>query len=306
MNDTVETPKLTLADDLTGLVGPTRIAELVAEYQGRETPYSDQSVRNWVKKGYLKPAGSNKRGKLYNPAHVPAIAQNLPSPKHGGARRNAGRKKQVESTDNAPLTKEMKKAAEARDAAEAFLERIKNHEEPPPDEAVHVSELLGFTRQELRAILAMYGVREHSISPAKVDLLNKLLDLKFKDQRLEKENGELVEKSAMIDAIKDTHRPVVEMLSQLPATLLSELNPWVWLNQAAVNAVMSRVNAALSELGLDQSNETVRAMLDTLRADISRPPSLDATLRALIDRTVDHARRTLVDDMRPPEKDQDQ
>lgn len=294
--DDSNTPPLELVDDVTGYVGSTRFGAIVADLLGRETPFSDETVRGWVRKGLLKVASTNGRGRLFNPAHAPAVAQNLPQPKHGGARRNAGRKKKHGTTDGAPLSQEMKKAAEAREALDAIKQRIDDEHDPDPDKAVHVSELLGFTRDELRAILAVFGTGHHGLSPAKVGLLKDLVELQYKEKRLAVENGELVKKSEIIDAVRKSHAPVVEMLDQLPSSLTNELAPRVWITDVQVDRLLSMVYATLERLGVDPKHPEAIAMLDTLRAELRRPESLMATMRAIIGTAVDSARRGLVEE----------
>ena len=312
--------RLTLvADPAEGLVGPKTFGKLVAEKQGRTDehgackPYTSQSVTNWVNRGACSVAHEDQRGRFYNPAHAATVAENIPAPSRGGARRGSGRKaKHTQKTassrtqgdlktgSEAPLAQEMDKAAKAKTAIEAFLERVKDDEQVDPSDAVHVSELLNITRQEFRAVLAVYGTKEYGMSPAMMGVLDRWLDDRAKEMRFQREAGELIKKDDMIAAIHASQAPVVEMLSALPVKVTETIAPHCWVSESTTDSLIAMLYHMLGELGIDRKDPEVVATLDEIRTMLARPAPLEATLRTLIAGAVDGARTTLVQGMTSP------
>ena len=312
--------RLTLvADPAEGLVGPKTFGKLVAEKQGRTDehgackPYTSQSVTNWVNRGACSVAHEDQRGRFYNPAHAATVAENIPAPSRGGARRGSGRKaKHTQKTassrtqgdlktgSEAPLAQEMDKAAKAKTAIEAFLQRVKDDEQVDPSDAVHVSELLNITRQEFRAVLAVYGTKEYGMSPAMMGVLDRWLDDRAKEMRFQREAGELIKKDDMIAAIHASQAPVVEMLSALPVKVTETIAPHCWVSESTTDSLIAMLYHMLGELGIDRKDPEVVATLDEIRTMLARPAPLEATLRTLIAGAVDGARTTLVQGMTSP------
>ena len=321
--------RLTLvADPAEGLVGPKTFGKLVAEKQGRTDehgackPYTSQSVTNWVNRGACSVAHEDQRGRFYNPSHAATVAENIPAPTRGGARRGSGRKKTKagnktgsktglkaglkaglkdnQAGSEAPLAQEMDKAAKAKTAIEAFLERVKDDEQVDPSDAVHVSELLNITRQEFRAVLAVYGTKEYGMSPAMMGVLDRWLDDRAKEMRFQREAGELIKKDDMIAAIHASQAPVVEMLSALPVKVTETIAPHCWVSESTTDSLIAMLYHMLGELGIDRKDPEVVATLDEIRTMLARPAPLEATLRTLIAGAVDGARTTLVQGMTSP------
>lgn len=277
---------LELVDDITNLVGATRLGELVATIQGRETPYSSETVRNWVKQSKATPVTSDGRGKLFDPAHAETIAENVGTASRGGKRRNSGRRKKhtddESSPDNAPLAKEMKTADDGITAVQSFIDRVKNQETVEPAEAVHVSELLNITRTEMAAVIAAFGVKEYALSPAQMSVLQSWLDARIKAQKFDKESGDLVKKDTVVRAVRDSHGPVVELLESLPQTLTGSLSPHSWIKASDVDRLLSMVHSTIQGAGVEVRDPAIVAMLDELRASLARPASHEATVRAVV------------------------
>jgi len=297
---------LRLADD-SGLVGPKVFGELVAREQGRvemvgddevTKPYSSQSVINWVKQGRCTPAATNGRGRLFDPAHAAVVAQNIPTPTRGGARRNSGRKKTNGDAEKPPLTKRMKEVQDGHDAVRAFQDRIANDEPLPSGEAMKISETLGWTEDEFTKAMAVFSVGPDGLSPTMMGVLDKWMSIRERKQKFDKESGRLVEKDIIAETVARANGPVVEMLETLPRRLTERLEPTSWVSEKAVDMLIGGLYAALNAAGVDTEQSMVSTALDQIRETLTRPAALDSTIRAVISGEIDGAKRGLIKGIR--------
>jgi len=185
------------------------MAELTTGEYGRRVDASDQTVRNWCKAGVI-PARRDDRGqwRIDGDAADKALANNRRAHGRGGKRRGAGRKRDEKRRDGLGYGDAEVVAA------------IGRREEPPP-RAMHISQMLAFTEEEARSIIAI-GSRV-ALGPAHLDQLKTLEAIRKLKRENDAANGLLVEADQVRATWSETLRMLKMQLESVPARLAARI-----------------------------------------------------------------------------------
>jgi len=230
---------------------------------------TDQTVRNWCEAGTL-PASRDERGRWrIAPGEADnALARNRRASGHGGTRRGAGR----------PADHGRHDALGFRDAE--TVAAIGKREESPPG-ALHASELLRFTREEIRAIVAV-GHRV-GLGQAQFDLLKTW----EATRKIQLDNDEKCGTLVKADDVADTWRSTLQMLNIQLEAIAARLAASVprWLPQTVRHEVIDLLTAAR----VDPDVITAVAGL------LEEPEGMSGRVRALVGAEIDAARRSMIE-----------
>jgi len=261
-----------------GLVSPGELAALVARADGRarglkgaaletfvaeHTP-TDQTIRNYARENRV-PSTRGPHGRfLFDPAiAVEAVRANRPERKHGGKRRNAGRKARTATPDRA-----FRQAADYRATIDRVTARAKDGVRPL--QALPAEALLNLTADELKIILGHADAA--GIGQACLDRLETLLKIQALERKQAVENGRLLEADAALKAWSDAQRAARLRIDQLPARVADRVAQAAWVSPEAVD----RLAKELAQAGVSGG------LIDRLRETLAPPAELHARVRAVI------------------------
>lgn len=261
-----------------GLVSTGELAALVARADGRqrglagpeleayvaEHKVSDQTIRNYIRRGVVKPAQTDGRRMLFDPdVAVGAVLANRPERRHGGRRRGSGRRKSTPQPAGA-----FRAAADYREAVDRIVARA--DEGVRPVQALPAEALLNLTADELRALLA--HADPVGITPACLDRLETTLKIKALERKQAAEDGKLMEAEAARKAWAETLRGVKTALDGLPARVSDRVAMAAWVSPETVDRLVADLHAA----------GVAGAVLDRVRETLAPPAELVARVRVLI------------------------
>ena len=278
-------------------VRTTEYGRLLAEAQGRAKPFSDETVRNYVKKKKITPVERDDKGRmLFDPASAEEDAQRLPKPTRGGERAGAGRPSK--ETEPGPLELAAERNKNARETVERYQDEERRVDEgtldpgDPMRSRTHLDELVGFSVQELEMLASSEIVNSGSaeLTPAKLSNFHNLLKARELKLKIAREEGRLVEVSVIERAWSAVLAMVRNDLERIPAAVAGPVAEAAWVPPETIDEVCSM----LHKDGVE--DDTV----DCVRRLLTRPIELTARITSLIERSVETSRRAMAES-KPPE-----
>lgn len=256
-----------------GLVSPSELATLVAREEARRTgqrpdavtPATDQTIRNYARRGVVTPAETTPGGRmLFDPAvAVDAVLANRPERRHGGRRRGSGRKK-----DRPRPAPAFRVAADAAAALEEIRDRADKGVRPR--NALPPEFLLNLTPDEARAILAHADAV--GVTTACLDRLETVLKVQALERKQAVEAGKLIDADDALRAWTEKQRAVRAEIDRLPGRAADRVAQAAWVSPEAAD----RLIKAMADAGCGHE------LLEAARATMAPPPELIARVRALI------------------------
>ncbi|PCI07956.1 hypothetical protein COB72_09315 [bacterium] len=265
----------TLVSGDDGMVGPTELGKLI-ELRTKEKAPTAQTIRNHAAKGTLTGTKDPDQGWRFSRATaVDQWIDNRKPPKHGGKRRGAGKSKDAtrpSQTLTGPVTDGY--AARSAIAARMALDDQGNLG-PPPANAVLVTDVMMFTRAEVKALI-IFNCHDGLLTTNHLSKLEKFQDLKFKDQKLAEKNGELVKASDIADAWSVEQSRIVNQVLSVPAKIAGRLSTAAWPSDETTSAICK----LLHEEGVESDTVTIIGQM------LAKPADLEGRFRMIIDAMV--------------------
>lgn len=264
------------------LVRSADLAKAVARRTG-EKPVSSQTIANWAERGVVTVAETGEDGTRWfdlDTAVDEAVA-NRPSPRHGGARRNAGRKPDEPAAD--PAIRAAADAGAARDTVRARHQEDANQR---PPNAVPLAELANITLDELQRLIAFVGVDALGISQVGLERLEYLGKIKAQQRAEAEQAGRLVRAEDLQDRWNEALRRIARIIESTPARVIDALLPLAYPSPEQVDRMIRK----LKELGAD------KAMLDAARDAVSVPPELSNRLLSVVRDEIRGTQQAIVDE----------
>lgn len=233
---------------------------------------TSQTVRNHADKlGGAVARKDSERGWRFTPDAIAAWKRTVPAARTGGKRRNAGRKP---IAGDKPLTQN---ASDIQATRKDIRERMTPDESgqlaPPPAGAMRSIDVLHCTKAELLVLVSTGGPREDLLDDPRVRRVSEVLDLQFKQTRLDKERGALVPADQVADAWSREAQRVRDRVQTLPKRVGPRVAAACWVGDELV-ADICRV---LKDNGVEGG--VITAVADML----AKPPELGGRVRALIE-----------------------
>lgn len=262
-----EASEFTLAtEDAT--IGPTELAALIARKTNSEPP-TTQTIRNHAEKGTIS-GTKTPAGWRFDRSAADEWVRNVPSPRKGGKRRGAGRKK---SQGPRPLTQA---ASDHDHARRAIRDRMTPDEngvkDPPPPGAMRLIDVLGCTRAELMALVVHGGPDESLLGDAQVRRLREVQELATAQLKLDKERGQLVPVERIATAWAEAIAPIAASVEDLPKRVAQRVANACWPGDEK-RATIARV---LKHHAVDP------AVISAVLGELARPPELPGRVRVMI------------------------
>lgn len=262
----------TLIDTADGLLGAAAYAERAG--------VSEQTVRNWVRKGVI-PAASRRPLRIDPATADTALAAHRRANGHGGRRPGSGRppgtKNPAPARPDAPPTPIEARAAVARRAAEGTT----------PADAVRLAEILNVTHDELVALV--HFADEAGLTQQGLDRLKSIEDIRRRRRENMIAEGRLVDADAARAAMTDAHQRVKGRLEGLGRRVAAAVADIAWVAPETVDEIADLVRAAGGD------GDTERAARDLL----ARPDDLAAAVAAAIENEVRAAMRAIAEREKP-------
>ena len=231
---------------------------------------STQTIRNHADAGRLKGTKTADGWRFDPSVALEQWTRNRPTPKKGGKRRGAGRKKRQAP---APLTREM---ADIRATQQAVRARLVADEHgnlpPPPPGAMPVMDVLRITRDELTVLASFRGRDRDALSNVELDRIDTVQRQKSSELKLAREMGELVPAAEIAAAWTEAIGPIAARVEDLPKRVAARVATACWPGDEK-RATIARV---LRQQGVDGT------VISAVLGELARPPELAGRVRVMI------------------------
>lgn len=252
-----------------------QLAELIAKKTGEEPP-TRQTIRNHRKDGKITTWKQVGKRYLFATEAVAEYLANAKRPKHGGKRKNAGRRKQAPP----PPSELTRDAADAAAIRERIDERYDDNERPI--NGLTLDDVLRLTRPEL-TVLARVGLDAVGLTNTTIDRIGTIQRAQNEELKLAEKRGELVKVDRLTEAWSDSLQLILTELAALPKRAADSLSSIAWISDETVDSLCS----LLHREGTDAE------LIDDVRSMLGRPADHAIKVRALLDSHVEGVRTTI-------------
>ena len=257
-----------IGDD--GTMGPSELAAAIERKTGHRP--TTQTIRNHASKGTISGQKHPKIGWRFTDLAIEQWVRNRPTPKHGGRRKNAGKRK----TDGLPSSTLTGIATRARDARQEIRAQLTPDDDgvlpEVPANAMRLIDVLRCTQEQVEAIVSIRTPVElmDSVQIARLDEINKLQHSSLK---LAKEKGELVEARTVSAAWLEEQTRIANLVLNMPKAVSGRLAAACWISDEHRHRICSMIK----EAGVDKD------IITALSHELARPPEMVGRIRAMLD-----------------------
>lgn len=283
--------EFTLVSDSDGTIGPTELSRLIERKTGSKGP-TTETIRTHAKKGTITGTKDPDRGWRFASSAADEWINNHPTPRRGGRRAGAGKKKHGQSgtLPSETLTGPVADAHAARDAVGG---RMKPDDDgnrgPPPPNAMLISDVLSCTRDELKALVYFNG-HDGLMPSAAIDRLKELQSLQLADLKLAEKRGELVEASKIALAWATEQQRIAGLVIDIAKQVAPRIANACWVSDEHCG----RICSMLKHEGVGGD------IISVVSHELSKPPELAGRVREMID---DAVRRVMAEVAKPAKDD---